>query len=72
MANLLHRLLRGRHAPQEAEAPPAPQSPAAAETEPDAGAPDGQPVSRPKREPKGKGPRKTRDEVSSIGPGEPS
>jgi hypothetical protein len=78
MANLLHRLLRGRHAP-EPESPPAPDSSVAAEpapeleVEPEAGPADEQApaASKPKPKPARRGPRKSRDEVSSIGPGEP-
>jgi hypothetical protein len=67
VANLLHRFLRGRHAP---EATDMPVEPAAEEPEPDVGEPTESAAAAKK--PAGRGPRKTRDEVSSIGPGEPA
>ena len=85
MANLLHRLLRSRQPAPETEAAPAapatvpePRVPPAAE-EPKAASHAEEPderrrddASRFEAQPKsGRGRRKTSDEISTIGPGEP-
>jgi hypothetical protein len=67
MANLLQRLLRPR-AGEEGESAEAPQPEPPEGPEPEAGE-TASAAAKPK--PATKGPRKTRDEVSSIGPGEP-
>jgi hypothetical protein len=68
MANLLHRLLRPRREYESADLlQPEPLEPdAGAEAEETAASPQ---AATPK--PAARGPRKSRDEVSSIGPGEP-
>jgi hypothetical protein len=73
MANLLHRLLRPR-AGEEAEPGEAAQPEPIVGPEPELAAEAGEteaPSAAAKPKPAGKGPRKTRDEVSTIGPGEP-
>jgi hypothetical protein len=81
MANLFRRLVRNRSdagtpadedARSEAPVPKtAPRPEPAAEARDEAATPDA-PAPKPKAKEGGKGPRKTLDEVSSIGPGEPS
>jgi hypothetical protein len=71
MTNLLHRLLRGRHQPDEDE-PVAALAPFDTASEAGKDAADSTTeLPQAKSAPLGRGPRKTRDEVSSIGPGEP-
>ena len=73
MANLLHRLLRPRGG-EDAESVAAPQPEPLERPEQEAGAEAGEtasPRAAAKPKPAGRGPRKSRDEVSSIGPGEP-
>ena len=73
MANLLHRLLRGRHAREAPDAPaPIERVAEAPEPEPPPTEEPAPAASKPEEKPAGRGPRKTRDEVSSIGPGEPA
>jgi hypothetical protein len=72
VANLLHRLLRPRSG-RETERVQGPPIEPLEQTQPepvaDAETAESTLAATPK--PAGKGPRKTRDEVSSIGPGEP-
>jgi hypothetical protein len=73
MANLLHRLLRPRGG-EDAETGEAPQAEPLEGSEPELTAEPGETkASRAsaKAKPATRGPRKSRDEVSSIGPGEP-
>lgn len=81
MANLFRRLVRNRAdaqtPPDEAEQAERPVPRTAPRPEPAAEARDqaaepGSSQAKPAPKRGGKGPRKTRDEVSSIGPGEPS
>jgi hypothetical protein len=73
MANLLHRLLRPRGG-EDAETGEVPQPEPLEGSEPGLAAEAGEATDPPaaaKPKPATRGPRKTRDEVSSIGPGEP-
>ena len=74
MANLLHRLLRPRagESPEidEVRQPERPEPLESAEPEPVAEREE-RPDAAAKPKAAAKGPRKTRDEISTIGPGEP-
>lgn len=71
MANLLHRLLRPRRGYEGTSAEvPQPEPPGRGEPDAEAEETSASPAAA-KPKPATRGPRKSRDEVSSIGPGEP-